>query len=298
MNELEINRNEAEDEISLIDLFAVVIRHRFMIIFGTILVSVLAICYLFIYPLVVPKASKAEVTIDYSIAVCAVPDSINTELPSKFKNIKSLVNSEFNDIVFLAKELKQCNPFIDDKMKELNEFQFNTFVQNLMKNKKIQISPSPVREEIRIEFVIPEEQLPVATKLVDNMVESINNSIETVFLKELNNIKKTKEETYQEILNAYSENSNISDAQTLMLTVRQINEFTANYKSMVSRDLEPFVVIMPLGRVKKLVIITFAAFFVFVFIAFLKNAVYNIKQDSEASEKIKAAWTSGKIGKK
>ena len=64
------------------------------------------------------------------------------------------------------------------------------------------------------------------------------------------------------------------------------------------RIVEPFVILEPLGRIKKLIIATFAAFFILVFVAFLKNAIYNIKQDPEASGKIKAAWDSGKLGRK
>ena len=53
-----------------------------------------------------------------------------------------------------------------------------------------------------------------------------------------------------------------------------------------------------MGRVKKLIITTFAAFFIFVFIAFFKNAIENIKKDPEASGKIKSAWDEGKLGRK
>ena len=66
----------------------------------------------------------------------------------------------------------------------------------------------------------------------------------------------------------------------------------------LSCSSEPFIIPEPLGRVKKTIIVTFAAFFILVFIAFCKNAVENIKQDPEASGKIKAAWDGGKLGKK
>ena len=98
--------------------------------------------------------------------------------------------------------------------------------------------------------------------------------------------------------NSFSENSNITDAQSLMLTVRQIDEFMNSYDCISERTVEPFVILEPLGRVKKLIIATFAAFFIFVFIAFLKNAIENIKNDPEASGKIKAAWDNGKLGRK
>ena len=44
----------------------------------------------------------------------------------------------------------------------------------------------------------------------------------------------------------------------------------------------------------KIIIVWFASFFIFIFIAFLLNAIQNIKSDKEASTKIKNAWEKGK----
>ena len=48
------------------------------------------------------------------------------------------------------------------------------------------------------------------------------------------------------------------------------------------------------GRVTKLIIVAFAAFFVTIFIAFVLNAVSNIKADPQASKVISDAWRAGK----
>lgn len=45
---------------------------------------------------------------------------------------------------------------------------------------------------------------------------------------------------------------------------------------------------------KKIIIVLFAALFLAVFLAFALNAVENIKQDPDASKKIKDAWIHGK----
>lgn len=299
MSEIENNTSVAEDdEISLIDLFSVLVRHRMMIIIGTIAVFFAAALYLFIYPIVFPKAMKRVSTVEYSISVTPVPSVIGRELPAKFSSLKTVVNSEFNDVVFLVKELSKNNPYKSEDSKEISGFEFNTYVQKLMKDKKIQIYQAPVRDEIIVKMKIPEDNVDVATKLVDSMISSVNESVETIFLREVSNVKKTKLETYEEITTMFSENSNITDAQSLMLTVRQIDEFMNSYDCISERTVEPFVVLEPMGRMKKLVIATFAAFFIFVFIAFLKNAIENIKNDPEASGKIKAAWDNGKLGRK
>ena len=299
MSEIEnTNANTADDEISLIDLFSVLIRHRMMIIIGTAVVFVLAAVYLFVCPLIFPKAMTREVTVQYNVTVASVPGVIGGQLPGRISNLKSAISGEFSDPVFLVKELKKNNPFITENSKPLTDVELNRATQLLFKEKKIQVYGAPIRDEVVVTFKIPEDNIEKATKLVDSMVVTINNTIEGVFLTEIAKLKKTRQETYDEILKSYSENSNISDAQSLMLTVRQIDEFLQSYKIIAEREVEPFVILEPLGRIKKIIIATFAAFFIFVFLAFLINAVNNIKQDPEASGKIKAAWDGGKLGKK
>lgn len=299
MSELENNTSLAEDdEISLIDLFSVLIRHRMMIILGSAAVFVLTVLYLFVYPMLSPKAMPRESTVEYSISVTPVPSVIASELPPKYSSLKTVLNAEFTDNVFLVKELSKNNPFVSGDGKKLTDFEFNQFVQNLQKDKKFSVSQAPVRDEIIVKMKIPEDNLDVATRLIDSMIASVNEAVETPFLAEVSKMKKAKQETYDEIKVTFSENSNITDAQILMLTVRQVNEFMDAYKCISERTLEPFVILEPMGRVKKTIIATFAAFFILVFIAFLKNAVENIKNDPEASGKIKTAWDKGKFGRK
>lgn len=299
MSELENNASYTEDdEISLIDLFSVIIRYRMMIVIGSAAVFVLAALYLFVLPVVYPKAMERESTVEYSINVTPIPAVIASELPPKYSTFKTVLNAEFTDVVFLVKELSKNNPFTTGDDKKLSDAEFNRFVQDLLKNKTIKIEPAPVRDEVIVKMKIPEDNVDVATRFVDSMISSVNNATEGPFLREIMKMKKSKQETYDEIVSTFSENSNITDAQILMLTVRQINEFMDTYKCVSERTLEPFVVVEPMGRVKKLVIATFAAFFIFVFIAFLKNAIENIKKDPEASGKIKTAWDEGKLGRK
>src|SRR5574344_1544209 len=113
MSELENNTSLAEDdEISLIDLFSVLIRHRMMIILGSAAVFVLTVLYLFVYPMLSPKAMPRESTVEYSISVTPVPSIIASELPPKYSSLKTVLNAEFTDNVFLVKELSKNNPFV------------------------------------------------------------------------------------------------------------------------------------------------------------------------------------------
>lgn len=300
MSEIENNTSLAEDdEISLIDLFSVVIRHRMMIIIGSIAVFVLAAVYLFVIPLVFPKTMKREITVQYSVNVTPIPRAVAGGLPAKFSSFKTVVVTEFTDQIFLVKELKKNNPFVTADAKEMDSLEFNRFVQDkIIKEKKYSVAAAGIRDEVIITLKIPEDNLDVATKFVDSMIASVNNSAEAAFLNEVYKLKNMSQETYNEIQKVFTENSNLSEAQGLMVTVRQVDEFLKTYERIAEREIEPFVVLEPMGRIKKLVIATFAAFFIFVFIAFLKNAIENIKNDPEASGKIKAAWDNGKLGRK
>ena len=57
---------------------------------------------------------------------------------------------------------------------------------------------------------------------------------------------------------------------------------------------EPFILPVAQGRMMKLVIVAFAAFFVTVFLAFALNAIRNIKADPQASKILSEAWKAGK----
>ncbi len=59
-------------------------------------------------------------------------------------------------------------------------------------------------------------------------------------------------------------------------------------------EMQPLAVKQQLLSAKKIIIVLFAALFLAVFLAFALNAVENIKQDPDASKKIKDAWIQGK----
>ena len=88
--------------------------------------------------------------------------------------------------------------------------------------------------------------------------------------------------------------SDISSLQSLQEFATDLQEFIGSFDGFLSLRGEPFVVPEGRGRIKKTVIIFLAAFFVFVFIAFLKNAIENIKADPVSSKLIADAWKAGK----
>lgn len=291
MNEIENNAPLAEDdEISLIDLFSVLIKHRFLIITGTVVVAALCIFYLFFFPKINKSADKHAVTIEYTYQINSLPLSLEKELgynDQKQKVIVSLANYNLTSLTFLAEKIKQYNPF-DDDFSKMTSYQYNRYIQNLTNNKKYQVEISPMQTSLTVKLTVPEKNISLANQLLQDMVIQTNSEIENFLFPKLDAIEKSASET----------TATTASAQGLKETQSLIRSFRASYTGFLTSAGEPFILLEPLGRLKKLIIVVFAAFFIFVFIAFLLNAIENIKQDPEASEKIKTAWDGGKIARK
>ena len=97
-----------------------------------------------------------------------------------------------------------------------------------------------------------------------------------------------------DMINRSEGNSKSSDLASLISVSVAIKTFNDNHKQIIYVNNEPFEADVAKGRVKKIIIITFAFFFLSVFVAFFLNAVSNIKKDPEASKLIGDAWKNGK----
>lgn len=301
MNEIEKNPSLTEDdEISLIDLVAVLIKHRILIVAGTIAAFILATLYLFALPKLDKDNSKRKVSMEYRITVKQLPTALEQEISTQ-KNlgiVKSMAESQFLDIISVVEEIKVLNPFVTDKSTNLEGYKYNSFVKGLMKEKKYEAKSATVRNEIVLTLIVPESNIDIANRFVQDLTSKNNQELEEFFFPTIDAFEKSRRNAYEKLTASSFENSGKSDIQSVLLILNQIDEFRSEYSSFLSCSSEPFIIPEPLGRVKKLIILTFAAFFILVFIAFLLNAIDNIKQDPEASEKIKSAWDGGKIGRK
>ena len=68
--------NNNEDEISLIDLFAVLVRYRKLVVIGTLAVALAAFSWLFVLPKFVPSLNKKTLTISYALKTERLPASV------------------------------------------------------------------------------------------------------------------------------------------------------------------------------------------------------------------------------
>ena len=292
-NEIE-KKETAEDEISLLDLFAVLIRHRKLIVIGTAVITVLAGLWLFIVPLFVPKLAVRNTEVTYTVKVQSIPSAILGKIPSNGSPL-SLANYSTQRLPFLVEQLKKNNVFSDSKEKsEISDYDFNIYVQALLKDDKIKVSNSPLGNEYTIVLKVPESCVQDTEAFINDVVAEIDDQLVDYFIPLIKTLQQNTEITLEKATALQIGLPDISSTQSLQELSTDIGAFLEDFDGFLSLYGEPFVVPVAKGRVKKMIIVIFASFFVFVFIAFLKNAINNIKADPSATKLISDAWKEGK----
>lgn len=295
MNETELTQNE--DEISLIDLFAVVIRHRIMIVIGTIIITFIAGVYLFVAPMLSKKFDKSAVTVSYNVKVNTIPPSIMQKLPNAMGTPSYLARYNATRIQFLVDEFKAF-PVFNDENNQMSEYEFNGHVQQILSKKQYNVKASELGSDFDIIMDIPLEKIPVANELVQDVVAKTEVELQNNFkplIEELEDNTNTSIKKAKEVASSTTDMSSLQNLQNLQV---EIEKYKSTHTNFLELKPTPFVIPQAQGRVKKLIIVCLASFFIFIFIAFLMNAVENVKADPDASKVISDAWNSGKRSKK
>ncbi len=292
-NQIEKNTNN-EDEISLIDLFAVLIRYRKLIVIGTLVVSFLVGVYLFIVPVLFPSFSGAKYVVSYSIGVDSLPPMLASEFSTGKDNgnyiLQLAVSSFTNPQSFSSLYREQPIFSIDGKLPD-NKVEFNKMVSDFF-GKDITIAENKVGG-IDIVLEIPVVNEDKVDSFMSAFIAAANKQISDSVLPQLTSVVSVAQQSAIAGANSMKE-ENIAAMLDLQLLINSANRFLAENVSFVHQVGEPFVVPSAQGRLTKLVIVAFAAFFVFVFTAFVLNAVSNVKADPQASKVISDAWKAGK----
>ena len=282
-----------EEEISLIDLFAVLVRYRKFIIIFTAVVTVLAGLYLFVLPKVVKSFDKKGVIVTFPVTAKELPATLVKDLSVTFPSIVATGKYFMEDPQTLALVHKQYPAFTDATTKIDGEYAYNAFIQNLIKTKKFAVSTSPLSQQFSLTLTVAEDKLDTAISMAHCMVDTINTMIDESIVPQLEN---TLEQT-EASLEAMKGSSNTLTAlsyQEMSSLKQTLSELIKSKNFHLSIAKMPFVVNAAQGRAKKLIIVFFAAFFIAVFGAFALNAVENIKKDPDASKTIQDAWKAGK----
>lgn len=290
--------NNNEDEISLIDLFAVLIRYRKLVVIGTFSVALAAFAWLFVLPKFVPSLNKKTLTISYALKTERLPSSVATSV--NYSILWTAINY-MKDVMVLADVQREFSIFADEK-KASSVSAYNKQIQDAIDKEKFVVRNSPIADTIAVTLKIPMEKEEFADAFIRKMAKMASDYIEADLMPEID----TLEDNADTILEKYGESglsekkSSASASASASASVNyadisaDIKSFKSKHDEFVKSLDDAFVINDPAGRAIKFIVATFAAFFIFVFTAFLLNAIENIKNDENAVSLIKKAWDEGK----
>lgn len=264
--------NNNEDEISLIDLFAVLVRYRKLVVIGTLAVALAAFAWLFVLPKFVPSLNKKTLTISYALKTERLPSSV--------------FNATGYDVLKSAVDYMQDPAVISECQRDFHIFEN---AEQAVVGGTFSVQSSNASDRITLLCKIPAEKENELNAFILELLKSTNSYIEDSAMQRINSLEENADKIIEQYGNlslpvVWREENEKSDIKT----------FKASHDKFVSAPILLSSVVDSGKRTIKFIVATFAAFFIFVFTAFLLNAIENIKNDENAVSLIKKAWDEGK----
>lgn len=296
-NQENIKENE---EISIIDLLAVLIKYRKLIIIGTIIPAVIAALWLFVAkPILKPvEMPETETKAVYTIRLTHMPQKLYDELWRNYVigwDFNGRIINDFSNPVLMG-ALYEKNQFAD----LCEEGKGEEYIKNLIQSKVITCANS-LDMTYSITINMPTFSLEKFQKFVEEYVEYENNLVKEIYIGDnINLIELRCKRLIKDVETLNPKTVNFSDIQNAIDTLEAIEKWRKENKPFFEIEGKPVITtITPPAppkepKVKELIIVAVASLFIFIFIAFLLNAIQNIKDDPVSSQKIKDAWKEGK----
>lgn len=285
---MESSSVQKNQEISFIDLLAVLIRYRVLIILGTLIFTGVAVLYTTILPKFFPSMNTRSIAVTYTLETRELPSDVQRILSNSQASITLLTMSRLQNQFFFAEQYKKL--FKDKKNIPKDDYEYNIMIQQYQKN-NYSVSKGEIPGTLFVTFTIPdtEEYREKVSSFMEDSIDLINSELKSTIMPQINAmLTLLKEIDMKENTNQERNMSTYLQDQKNML---QLEYVVKNYDSFVDADDIPYIV--PLQQDSKLftiIIVAFASFFLFVFIAFTLNAVKNIKQNPQARQTISDAW--------
>ncbi|MBP3451040.1 MAG: hypothetical protein J6K22_11320 [Spirochaetaceae bacterium] len=271
-------KTDENEEISLIDLFSVLLKYRKFIVIGSILlIFITSIVY-------ISYVKYKDKVLNYYDIELTIPIS------NKIKYLNNVVNYDllndtvvrFKDLGYIAKLNEKYNVFYYDFNKSnFNQLDYNEFINTKVNSGFYQVKLNSTKSSLIIN--LRSYSVDNAKKFISEYIQKLNSEYRNYFSIEIEN----RILLLQEIIDNNNANKEI---------FAEKHELENLNKDTVTLFIDDFSIFITKNNdiLLKFIIIIFASFFIFIFIAFLLNAIQNIKSDKEASAKIKNAWEKGK----
>lgn len=285
---MESSSVQKNQEISFIDLLAVLIRYRVLIILGTLIFTGVAVLYTIILPKFFPSMNTRSIAVTYTLETRELPSDVQRILSNSQASITLLTMSRLQNQSFFAEQYKKL--FEDEDSIPEDDYEYNALIQEYQK-KNYSVSKGEIPGTLFVTFTIPdtEEYREKVSSFMEDSISIIDNELKSTIMPQINAmLTLLKEIDMKENTNQERNMSTYLQDQKNML---QLEYVVKNYDFFVEADDIPYIA--PLQQDSKLftiIIVAFASFFLFVFIAFTLNAVKNIKQNPQARQTISDAW--------
>lgn len=264
-----------EDEISLIDLFAVLLRWRFWIGGLTAAAGAIAAVVFFVFPLV-GIGPKIPYTIRMRVEITQLPPVLRSEMSV---NPAALVRSFALESQTVAEAYIKHGLGENGKAPEIGDPVFRAFVVKEFIDKLYKVSLAGDF----VNFELSAENSESAERFLRDMIETSERKARRTVVDKSALVADTMALLYRD-----------APAGTIIAeTAKQLIISSAIYKSgetpvsRISGDVE--VLREPQGRAMKALLATLAGLFGSILLSFMLEAVANIKKDPEAMAKIAAA---------
>ncbi len=329
-----------DEEISLIDLFAVLLKYKFMIIGITAFAMIFAVVISIISLILPPEKSflpneytpKALMLInDSSSSGGSLSSMLSSSGLGSLASLAGIGASGGSTYSSLATYFATTNTFLDSIVDEFKLIEKWEIEKSPRANSRKQLKKVLAADfdddsgvfSISFTDIDPDFAKSVvnyAVKLMENMFLDLGidkNLLEKKNLEQ--NITNTKDEILRlqrrtkQLESSVSYGASASNIPEIMTEIQMVKlELEAQQqvytqlktqqellKINMASDTPVFQIIEEAevpdqksgpSRGKLCIIITFAGFFISIFLAFALNAVQNIKNDQEAMQKIKSGW--------
>lgn len=279
---MENYENKVDDEISLLDLFSVLIKFRKVIIFTTLLLTVVISCFVY-YTSNKNKEDSYSYTIEYTVPIT------NNEYLNKMLNyeISTDLLMKVSSLYTIADLNKEFQIFkFDFTNPDLDENDYNSFIKKQQTEKNITFSLNTNKTAINI--VIKTKNRENASPFIKSLIDRINQNYDIILQPLLENRLETLSHLIDSDVPNFDKTEVVNEFMYLdVLKKNTISVVDSNPSSFIFRESDGYGLII-------YIVIFMASFFISIFLAFILNTIKNIKADEVAYSKIKSAWESGK----
>lgn len=331
MNEQNNPPEKQDDEISLLDLFAVLIRYRKLIVIGTLCAALLGAVFFVARPVASNLLNGGGFSfpppaydVTFNVNVQDVPSALKNYLVNNLSGrefaLNTYVTSLFSNAPFLTQVYKRYPlwPVVSESGKEIErptDIETLSFVSRSIASSSSSLQEAPA-EDVLVSCSLADDRTDYAENALFQFSVTLNKAPEDrVFRQEggegadsqgavsgedwlasdfaaaaLAEADRLAQERILPVLASVAE-----DPNTQTMIARQTASYLASFQGFFFLDPTPVARVFKTGSwLMGLLITVFAGFFLFVFLAFLLNAVRNVKNDPDARRVIEDAWNSGK----